>query len=1539
MANSEQGLSPVGSILSPPETDEARRGGLSDTPVVSPEPAAPAEVAPETAAKKKRPRRNWGAMLKDFVLRVWRSRGFFGGLIAMGIGFLGQQALLAENDYATSTRNYLIAFAIVILTLMHPSMPRFGRKKVEARAAEVINPSALAPTEVAQASPGDTPLGAVAPLPQDTYYAAPLPTRSVSRSHGAAATSPLSVPLTPDGAPHASGNGSATPDVQPILPTRPVRSRTALNGSTSHEAVDGATVTGGSAAIPAAAPPTAQVIADKNKRGVGGLFGRRSTGSVAAEPARVPLTGSPWRRYQTIRARMGWRLTLPGLLLTFALAAGSYLVLQRDITNPLGGWLWAGALVMLLLAVLGAPGWPSGESLLEKPSDEFFYAGQPRIPAWLETAFVVIIIAIAFAMRFYNLENHPGIHGDEGEQGTNVQAIIDSQPIPIFGMGWWSVPNLSFYIWQFPMRLFGDTTMVGDRMFGVISGVLAVWFLYKTVRLLFGPRAGLIAGAMLAISPLAVQYARFSNVSAETFALWTIGFYFFFMALRYRRWSDWALAGFFWSLNLYFYPSGKLILPLIGLIGLYCLIRWRMQFFKRYFLGFAMLGLAFALTFLPYFVYSMKDHWQAFAGRANETSIFSPVNQARTFGRYGLTYDPNWANKSMVDNIRSEPAAWAGLLYQQTRETLDVLYRRGDTSFYYIISEHNGSALQPFWAVLGLLGLAYAAYKFWDSRFAIPLLWLFVGFAGAILTTDTPTVQRITGGWPAMMIFPAVLLDRVMASSWPLNRNLARKWLTLPLVVLMVYLGVDSAREYFVHFYEKCPFCRDTAQARYAVDLGQEYKGYQMGVGGWEVYFGYGSTRYLAKGVEGVDMLYAADRLPLLDNNGKGAAFIIYPNNYEYLPLLRAMYPQGIQEPILSHDGVVQFTSFKVPLAELEASRRLHASYTLPAGNTLTRDEANLGTSSSNANGDWTPPDGIAYPAQAEWHGGLVAPTYGAYTLALDESGGPSGAKLELDGKVVLEAKPGTPHPKADMVLAKGMHEVRLTGTLRDANTKFAVTWAGLGNTPGNIEPLYFFNGPTGGLSGQIGNVALAPADAMKQQNPFEKTAPTSLRVDPFIGFREASLLFGNSTFLARWQGKLDAAVEGDYVFSLNASQPGVVLIDGRTVVGDGPDGPGAAVAHLTQGQHNIDVRFVASGYPVRIELSWTPPGQGSQIIPPNVLTPLERSWPQEQVPNAPPGQFPSAIPQKSETLAPDRAFGASDLANPRGLAIDTKGNIYVGDNDNHRIVVYGPDGKVINTWGKAATEYKQGEAVPPTAGGEFYEINDIAISAEGTVYVMDRSTRIQAFSSTGEFKGSYEPTQLNLYGPTGIYVAGTGSEEHIYVAVTGQNRILKLPPIASWPKNGAPPPAMLETITVGVGDIFEQPVDMVMDPTGTGIMYALDLKDRIMQLTPKVGQAGGPPVWVISRQWNVPVGRDNNGSRIAVSPDGRYVYMTDPDRKRVDVIDIERGKLSFFGEDGRNAGQFTSPSGAAVGQDGSVYVLDSTNGVQVFTLPKESGK
>jgi 4-amino-4-deoxy-L-arabinose transferase-like glycosyltransferase len=94
---------------------------------------------------------------------------------------------------------------------------------------------------------------------------------------------------------------------------------------------------------------------------------------------------------------------------------------------------------------------------------------------------------------------------------------------------------------------------ISARIFGVnawsilvpqaIEGVAAVGLLYLTVRRWFGPAAGLIAGATLALTPVAVLMFRFNNPDALLALLLIAGAYAVTRALEAAGWRWLAFAG------------------------------------------------------------------------------------------------------------------------------------------------------------------------------------------------------------------------------------------------------------------------------------------------------------------------------------------------------------------------------------------------------------------------------------------------------------------------------------------------------------------------------------------------------------------------------------------------------------------------------------------------------------------------------------------------------------------------------------------------------------------------------------------------------------------------------------------------------------------------------------------------------------------------------------------------------------------------------------------------------------------------------------
>lgn len=1051
-----------------------------------------------------------------------------------------------------------------------------------------------------------------------------------------------------------------------------------------------------------------------------------------------------------------------------------------------------------------------------------------------------------------------------------------------------------------------------------------------------------------------------------------------------------------------------LIMPVVGLPGAYFALRksdrlrsrldalkaavagqWRR--ITPYVSRLLIFGVACLCMASPWGVFYL-DHQIDMNMRSNDKFVLYPTNEPRMANEYQATHDPLYVGLRMptpTDVYPFLPVVFeqtplsvkvaddgfhARVFWGQTTKTLSIFTYRGDNSSFYTFTREP--AAKPIEAALLILGIAWALWRWRDHRMAILSIWFWgTIFAGGVLTIDAPYMPRLVGLVPVLAIFIALPLNKMAAEFYNafgrvrartairrrrIQPMLARAVPATAIVGLLVYLGLQNATDYD-RYLNTFPHGDVVAQAYFVREMTAQVAAegkptpYYFDLGMHYIYWGHGNNAFINHGTPGKDMINPANELPVIENDGRDLVFMLWSLNRHYLSVLRTYYPGGEEKDFFygpPGNAPSPLTYYRVTSEQLDARRRMEATYTPATGQPVVRDEEGIGSSTP-------PPNGLTFPATATWTGSLLAPSMGRYVLAIEAQGEGS---LVLNGTTVLTTTAQSPSARTELVLAKGPHAVTLTGPLADAGSQVTLQWAPVGSEPAPVASKYLWNGPGQGLLGQIGNyqgfdVATPVLDGAAPEQPKAVLS----RVDGFLGFRHIPDAMIGGPMSATWTGTLNIQQSGIYSFDVNSNGDSAVFIDDKPVTiirASGQPVQSGGQVELGPGPHKYELRYVWSGGTGYLEAFWTPPGGERVLLGPDVLHTdagiLDASTLASEPPPAvitKPGEQPSS---GSEIRKPKAVLGAdAGLKEPRGLAVDNAGNMYVGDKGNSRVVVLGPDGKVLRTWGGPLPEnYKQEEGEAPD--GTFGNINDIAVAqgADNTtyVYVLDSTMRVQVFTADGKQVATYQSKQLGFYGPNGAAIgpaSSDGNAHKLYITVTGQNRIAILPSIQEYQAapQGATLPQMLQSIEGSEADKFEQPVDSVPDPTNPGILYSIDLKDRIvqLQLQPPTAATGpgapstpGPNVWRISKQWRVPVGRAEGGSRLAISPDGKQVYMSDPDKSRVAVINTETGLVSYFGNDGKGEGQFIGPSGIAVAPDGTLYVLERVNNrVQVFDLTK----
>jgi len=201
----------------------------------------------------------------------------------------------------------------------------------------------------------------------------------------------------------------------------------------------------------------------------------------------------------------------------------------------------------------------------------------------------------------------------------------------------------------------------------------------------------------------------------------------------------------------------------------------------------------------------------------------------------------------------------------------------------------------------------------------------------------------------------------------------------------------------------------------------------------------------------------------------------------------------------------------------------------------------------------------------------------------------------------------------------------------------------------------------------------------------------------------------------------------------------------------------------------------------------------------------------------------------------------------PKGIAVGDSGCIWVTDCYQSKIKKYDGRGNYISTIGKHGNK-----------AGEFNQPTGIVIK-DNYIYVADHlNNRVQVFNKAGVFVRQFGANILKQ--PTGIAIWQNEDSYLIYVSDSKNNRI-----------------AIFDTL------------GKMVDSLGAG----LDLREP----------------------WDICFDCNNN------------LYIADVYNNRIIQLDVWGNKLLTFGTQGKEAGEFKLPQGLAVSPDGKyVYVIDTHN-------------
>lgn len=330
---------------------------------------------------------------------------------------------------------------------------------------------------------------------------------------------------------------------------------------------------------------------------------------------------------------------------------------------------------------------------------------------------LLLILALAAYLRFYNLPGYMTFLGDEGRDALMIKRILITGDIPLLGpptsIGNMYLGPLYYYMMSVPMSIFYLNPVAAAGMVALI-GTLTVALVYYLGKSWFGRLSGLLSAFLYAISPVNIIYSR-SSWNPNPAPFFTLLFIFSFYQIYKRGNFLWLiLTGVSLAFAVQMHYLALILVPIAVILYFRQIISGK----RKNVLSGTVLGVLVSLILMsPLVIFDLKHNLMnyravtTFFSNRETTVNLNPIN---TLGRVVPIYKDNLVGRYMTTSDPTVTPIVAVLII------LTLIY-----------GARKNWAIQTLgiWLLVGVLGLALYKQNIYDHYlgFLNPAPYLLLG--------------------------------------------------------------------------------------------------------------------------------------------------------------------------------------------------------------------------------------------------------------------------------------------------------------------------------------------------------------------------------------------------------------------------------------------------------------------------------------------------------------------------------------------------------------------------------------------------------------------------------------------------------------------------------------------------------------------------------------------------------------------------------------------------------------------------------------------